>query len=93
MIAIYGKVHSGYDPTYPLFFVNILKDHDTYMKALLDFVLNDRVLFNVQQTSYLAKAAVKGWIPTITASELKTLSQNEIDTKINIYNLLTQLFK
>ena len=87
------KYMSGYDPTYPLFFANILKDHDTYSKTLLDFVLNDRVLFNVQQTSYLAKAGVKGWIPTSTASESKTLTQNEIDTKINIYNLLTQLFK
>ena len=72
-----------------MFFANILDDYDTYSKKLLDFVLNDRVLFNIQQTSYLAKAGTKGWSPSSPAS---TLTADDI-SKVNVYSILTRLFQ
>jgi hypothetical protein len=87
------KYMSGYDPTYPLFFANILKNHDTYSKALLDFVLNDRVLQNIEQTNYLAKAGVQGWKPTTTGSTSTPITPSDVANKINVYYILTQMFK
>ena len=80
------KYQSDYDPTFPVFHADILGEHSTMCKKLVDFLLNVRVLKNVQQAHYLSMNGAATWQPTAPNGPTDP-------TPLSIYELLSEIFK
>jgi hypothetical protein len=85
-LAFMVQYKSDYDPTYPLFHADIIGQHEKYCKMIIDFVVNTRVVGNIQQSYYLAKSGAKSWSPTVSNGPTDT-------SPFTVYAVLSRLFE